>query len=55
VNSTSLSYTSYLFKDKHADASFCKRLALLDKEFPGAAVVLSKKGILPEVFNAYYS
>ena len=35
--------------DKHKDASFYERLILIEKQFPGAAVLLHKKGVMPKV------
>eukprot|EP00058_Branchiostoma_floridae_P011228 XP_002596716.1 hypothetical protein BRAFLDRAFT_78384 [Branchiostoma floridae] len=35
-------------KDKHKDAGLFKRLTLLEKEFPGTAVILHKTGKLPK-------
>lgn len=39
-----------LHKDKYADASFYTRLTLIEKEFPGAAILLHKHGVVPKVF-----
>lgn len=38
-----------LHKDKYADASFYTRLTLIEKEFPGAAILLHKHGVVPKV------
>ena len=38
-----------LHEDKCADASFYTRLTLIEKEFPGAAVLLHKHGVMPKV------
>ena len=35
--------------DLHADAGYSKRLNLLEEDFPGANVILHKKGKLPPV------
>ena len=37
------------FPDKQKDATFYERLTLIEKQFPGAAVILHKKGIMPKV------
>ncbi|XP_068681653.1 uncharacterized protein [Montipora foliosa] len=38
-------------KDKHKDASFYERLILLEKQFPGATVLMHKNGVLPKAFQ----
>ena len=35
--------------DKHEDADLFHRLTLIEKDFPGAAVLLHKSGVLPKV------
>ena len=35
--------------DKHQEASFYERLTLIEKQFPGAAVLLHKHGVMPKV------
>ena len=35
--------------DKYQSATFYNRLTLIEKEFPGAAVLLHKNGVLPKV------
>lgn len=35
--------------DKHEDASFRDRLTLLEKDFPGAAILVHKIGFMPKV------
>ncbi|CAH1230978.1 PHYHD1 [Branchiostoma lanceolatum] len=42
-------------KDKHKDASLFKRLTLLEKEYPGTAVILHKTGKLPQGFRDLWS
>lgn len=44
-----------LFSDKHKDKGFFERLTYLDKEFPGAAVILLKGGVLPQEFKNVWS
>lgn len=40
---------SFYMSDKHEDASFSDRLTLLEKEFPGAAILCHKIGLMPKV------
>lgn len=42
-------------KNKHKDKGFFDRLTYLDKEFPGAAVILLKGGVLPLEFKNVWS
>ncbi|XP_077969132.1 phytanoyl-CoA dioxygenase domain-containing protein 1 homolog isoform X1 [Styela clava] len=42
-------------KNKHEDKGFFERLTYLDKEFPGAAIVLLKGGVLPKEFKDLWS
>lgn len=44
-------YNAGKIKDKYADASFYTRLTLIEKEFPGAAVLLHKHGVMPKAFQ----
>ncbi|XP_048585693.1 phytanoyl-CoA dioxygenase-like [Nematostella vectensis] len=44
-------YANKKIKDKHENAGFYERLTLLEKEFPGVAVLLHKRGILPKAFQ----
>ncbi|CAH1232779.1 Hypp506 [Branchiostoma lanceolatum] len=41
--------------DTHKDVGLFQRLTLLNKEYPGAAVVLHKKGKLPQAFRDLWS
>ena len=41
----------FSFSDKHKDASFYERLILLEKQFPGATVLMHKNGVLPKVYK----
>ena len=36
--------------DKYENASFFQRLTLIDNEFPGAAVLLHKHGVIIKVY-----
>ncbi|XP_078680911.1 phytanoyl-CoA dioxygenase domain-containing protein 1 homolog [Branchiostoma floridae x Branchiostoma belcheri] len=42
-------------KDKHKDAGLFKRLTLLERDFPGTAVILHKTGKLPKSFRDLWS
>ena len=44
-----LKATFFFGLDKHKDASFYERLILIEKQFPGAAVLLHKHGVMPKV------
>lgn len=44
-------YSAGKIKDKYKNATFFDRLILIEKEFPGAAVLLHKNGIMPKAFQ----
>ncbi|XP_078491713.1 uncharacterized protein LOC144742356 [Ciona intestinalis] len=48
-------YDAGKIKNMHEDKDFFTRLAHLEKEFKGIAVLLHKQGILPEEFQALWS
>ncbi|KAK3715067.1 hypothetical protein QZH41_012139, partial [Actinostola sp. cb2023] len=48
-------YKAGKISNKHVGATFYNRLTLLEKEFPGAAVLVHKKGILPKAFQDFWS
>ena len=39
----------FVSSEKHEDANLFERMTLIEKEFPGAVVLLMKMGNLPEV------
>ena len=43
------------FLDRCREAGLYERLVLLDKQFPGAAVLLHKLGQLPEAFRRLWA
>ncbi|KAJ7374243.1 hypothetical protein OS493_007322 [Desmophyllum pertusum] len=44
-------YNAGKINDKYEDATFYKRLSLIEKDFPGAAVLLHKRGVMPKAFQ----
>ncbi|XP_073241055.1 uncharacterized protein [Porites lutea] len=48
-------YDAGKIQDKHKDASFYERLILIEKQFPGAAVLLHKHGVMPKAFQDLWS
>ncbi|XP_078000823.1 uncharacterized protein LOC144453411 [Glandiceps talaboti] len=48
-------YDAGKIKKKHRDAGLFKRMTLIDKEFPGAVVLLIKTGWLPQAFRDLWS
>lgn len=39
----------FLFSDKYENKGFYQRLTLINRDFPGANIILHKLGIMPEV------
>ncbi|XP_031575072.1 uncharacterized protein LOC116308732 [Actinia tenebrosa] len=48
-------YKAGKITNKHEDASFNDRLTLLEKEFPGAAILVHKIGFMPKAFQDLWS
>ncbi|XP_038072101.1 uncharacterized protein LOC119740762 [Patiria miniata] len=48
-------YNAGKIKDKCSDAGFFQRMILIEKQFPGAAVLLHKTGYLPQSFRDLWS
>lgn len=48
-------HSSGRIKDKCKNASFYERLSLLEKQFPGACVLIHKQGVLPDAISSIWS
>jgi hypothetical protein len=42
-------------KDKHEDAPLATRLTLIEEQFPSASILLHKRGVLPQEFQALWT